>query len=701
MRGILMILFCCFLGMISVNAQEELDVFPIWKYQSQHKDPLYQHLVAMAETELALRNKKSRSIITTGAATTRKSEIQALLQEIVGPFPEKNALNPQITGRIDLPEMTIEKLYFESRPNYYVTAALFIPKVRQDPAPAILYCSGHTTSGFRSDTYQHIILNYVKKGFIVFAFDPIGQGERIQYRDAQGDPIFGSTHEHSYPGTQAFVAGINPANYFIWDGIRAIDYMVSRDEIDANRIGVAGRSGGGTQTTYIAAIDERVAAAAPECYLTTFAKLLRSEGPQDAEQNMIGLISKGLDLTDFVLARAPKPTLMVTTTRDIFNIQGARDLYQEAQKFYGLLGAAAHIQMVEDEAGHASTKKNREASYAFFQEHLGNPGSSMDEMVDTLDMEQLWVTNDGKVYPALGGETMHSLIQKDLAAMQHPRKLSPSQLQEAIRTYTGYESPALPNEPILSGTLAYNDHKIEQYLIQGASDYHFPYLVMQPTHPNGKTILILDEEGKSHACGHNSLGRDLVALGYQVVAPDLSGYGEMKGDHTGDAFIRKSSLNLWYAGLLTNKSLVGIRMQELAGLIQTMDVNIEATIATGTLGADLLQLRCLHPSLGKVALVNPLISQQNLIATSDYDTRYALSATAGSLLAYDFPDLIRHLKNQNDVLVINPLGAGNNLIDKWDAAKMYDQTEAMGNLILHVGGAIDQKKLIRKWLSNN
>src|SRR5690606_12955376 len=113
-----------------------------------------------------------------------------------------------------------------------------------------------------------------------------------QYRDRKGKSS--PTQDHSYSGTFPFIAGSSPANYFIWDGIRAIDYLISRPEVDASRLGITGRSGGGTQTAYIAALDDRILAAAPECFITTTDKLWQSNGPQDAEQNLVKFLNLGL-----------------------------------------------------------------------------------------------------------------------------------------------------------------------------------------------------------------------------------------------------------------------------------------------------------------------------------------------------------------------------------------------------------------------
>src|SRR5690606_35619104 len=252
----------------------------------------------------------------------------------------------------------------------------------------------------------------------VFAFDPVGQGERLEYpAEAPGQSLLGGpTKEHSYPGAQAFIAGRSQAWFMIWDGIRAVDYLLSRKEIDPQRIGITGRSGGGTQSAYIAALDERIYAAAPENYITSFQRLIETNGPQDAEQNFLHGIAEGLDHGDLLAVRAPKPTLMITTTRDIFNIQGARETFDEVGSIYKAYDKPGNFSMVEDDAAHASTLKNREAMYAFFQEHLRLPGNPKDEQTITLSPDELQVTSTGQVARDFQGETVFSLNQKMTAS---------------------------------------------------------------------------------------------------------------------------------------------------------------------------------------------------------------------------------------------------------------------------------------------
>ncbi|MCK5465242.1 MAG: acetylxylan esterase, partial [Bacteroidales bacterium] len=396
----------------------------------------------------------------------RQSYVREKLLAIIGPFPEKTPLNIHITGVIQREGYRVEKLIYESQPGYYVTSALFIPDNLQGRAPAILNPIGHSTMSFRRDIYQHTIINLVKKGFIVLTYDQIGQGERLQYYEAaSGKSRFGSTDEHSYPGAQCFISGYSPAKYFIWDGIRGIDVLLSRKEVDPDRIGLTGLSGGGTSTAFIGAVDDRILAAAPECFITNFNYLLRSRGPQDAEQNLFQFIYQGLDHPDLIEARAPKPTLISSTTRDFFSIQGARETFQEAGKAFTALGEGSNLEMTEEDHVHGFTRKNREAMYAFFQKHLDNPGDASDHEVEVIPVEEFWVTETGQLATSLKGETIYSLNKKvvdkqvaELASKRTNIKEHLSGIKDAAARISGYSYPGETDQEIFSGRYVNNNY---------------------------------------------------------------------------------------------------------------------------------------------------------------------------------------------------------------------------------------------------
>src|SRR6185437_4911418 len=422
---------CILLSVIStgLKAQKEFDGIRgtrNWIGFSDAPNSLYHYIEDQANNYLDKRSDKIKAIQTLSEWQQRQKWIRNTLMDLVGPFPAKTPLNAKVTKTINKDDYHVDDIIFESQPGYYVTSSLFIPNSvkKGQKAPVIIYCSGHTYSGYSSPLYQHMILNFVKKGFIVFAFDPIGQGERLQYYNPEtGKSRFKwPSYEHSYPGAQAFLTGSSLAKYFIWDGIRAVDYLLTRKEVDPDRIGIAGRSGGGTQSAYIAAFDNRIKAAAPGNYITNFKRLFQAMGPQDAEQNFTYGIASGIDMADLLLVRAPKPSLMVTTSVDMFPIQGSMETAKEVSRMYKAYGEAGNFSMVTDDAAHASTKKNRQATYAFFEKSLNNPGDTSDVEIKPLSGEELHSTSTGQLSTSLKGETTFSLNKKD--AEKRMEKLS-------------------------------------------------------------------------------------------------------------------------------------------------------------------------------------------------------------------------------------------------------------------------------------
>src|ERR1039458_6340582 len=229
------------------------------------------YLTGIAIQQLQVRATRVAGIHTPSEVETRQAYIHEKLLQEIGGLPEKSGLEPRITGVLDRGDYKIEKLIFQSQPHYYVTANVFVPVNGKAPYPAVLGTAGHSLDGKAFEAYQRVWVSLAKRGFLVLAYDPPGQGERLEYLDrATGRSRLpgGGTGEHTMAGLQCILTGTNIARYFIWDGIRAFDYLLTRPDVDRKRIGVTGNSGGGTQSSYLAAFEPRLAVAAPSCYLT-------------------------------------------------------------------------------------------------------------------------------------------------------------------------------------------------------------------------------------------------------------------------------------------------------------------------------------------------------------------------------------------------------------------------------------------------
>ncbi|MBK9389804.1 MAG: acetylxylan esterase [Bacteroidetes bacterium] len=653
-RTLLSIVLLIVLACSNLGAQNELDVVKnSWLQYSDIQNSLYHHLADQAIDLLAKRSAEIKNINTLQEWQKRQDYIRTTLTEIVGPFPEKTPLNAKIVRTIEKEKFRVEHIIFESQPGFYVTSSLYIPKglSKKAKAPAIIYCSGHSEDGYRSPVYQYVITNLVLKGFVVFAFDPVGQGERLEYYDKEKgkSTAGGPTKEHSYPGNQAFITGSSQARYMIWDGIRAIDYLVTRKEVDPSRIGITGRSGGGTQSSYIAAFDDRIYASAPECYITTFTRLLQTMGNQDAEQNFPRFIEKDLDLPDLLSVRAPKPSLMITTTRDIFSIQGAREAEAEVNRIYESFGKKENFGRAEDDTSHASTLKNREAMYAFFQKHLNNPGDSKDQIVNLLTKDELRVTSDGQISTSLGGETVFSLNRKDALKIIAKRELFLNEnkskadvVLNSARKLSGYIEPDKNDMPVFSGRFKKDGISIEKYYVKGEGDYVIPYILTVPAKFNGKAIIYLDPDGKSVESKAGGKIEWLVKQGFMVLAPDLIGMGETgPGIFQGDAYIDGESHNLWYASIVIGRSIVGIRaadVSKLVGLLkQEVSVKEIIGIAEKELSPVLLHAAAFDKSISAIALLEPYSSYRSLVLNHFYKSSNISGAVPAVLAGYDLP----------------------------------------------------------------
>ncbi len=654
LRALFTFSLIAFLSNGHLYAQNESDVLRnSWLQHSDAPNSLYHHLAGEAYQLLDIREGKNSRLSSPEEWRQRQGQIKQAMWDAVGPFPEKTPLNPKITGKIVKEGYSIENVVYESLSGFYVTASLFIPDNIKKPAPAILFCSGHSGIAYRRPLYQLPLLNLVKKGFVVLGIDPIGQGERLQYFDREtGESVIGSsTKEHSYPAAQVSLIGQSVARYFIWDGIRGIDYLVSRKEVDPGRIGVHGLSGGGTQTAYISALDDRVLASAPACYITSYRRLLESIGVQDGEQNFYHGLLKGIDHADFIEARAPKPTLIMANTRDFFSIQGARETYEEVKKIYGIFGMPGNIEIVEDDYGHGYTQKNREAMYAFFQKHLALPGTPDEEEVEYLTEKELQKTTTGQLSTSLGGETVFSLNRSEseryTTELQKARIDLEKHLPQALisaKQLSGYEEPSVSDEPVFAGRVQNEGYAIEKYFVKGEGKYVVPYLLLVPGNPNNKAVVYLHPNGKAGAMEENNEAGWLAGQGFTVLVPDLLGTGELGGGaFKGDAYIGDISYNMWFTAMLIGRSIVGIQASDvvkLALLLQQKNrVEHVFGIAREEMSPVLLHAAAFNSVISRVALIKPYSSYRSFVMNRFYDPQFVHSLVPGALTAYDLPGL--------------------------------------------------------------
>lgn len=396
-----------FAAAVAANAQEAppanaFRVLPTHSGEHPEITPYLRYQTEMAWREDDDRRKAWEQIRTNADLIRFQKKLRANLLAMLGGLPQKKTpLNPHITGRIQLSGFHIEKLIFESLPGIYVAALLYVPDGQAKKDPAVLVPAGHSPDG--KAYYQALCQRLVQRGYFVISWDPVGQGERSQFWDAKNHKSRYNLicAEHAVLGNLAYLAGTNLARWEVWDGIRAVDYLLTRPEVDPDRINITGTSGGGFQTALIAALDPRIKVAAPSCYISALPMRVYNrifkDPDSDPEQDLDGMIARGLDHPGLLLLMYPRPVFVAAAVLDFFPIEGTHKTFREVAQLYSRLGHADRISMHESYNQHQYSLENQEAAIKFLDHFNGLRTRHELPDVQELDGKQLLCTRSGQV----------------------------------------------------------------------------------------------------------------------------------------------------------------------------------------------------------------------------------------------------------------------------------------------------------------
>ncbi len=463
----------------------------------------------------------------------RRPQVDAALRQAIGlaVFPPRTPLKPRSVAIHDLGDYTVENIIFESRPGFPVTANLYRSKDSiERERPAILCPIGHILDhGKASAEPQSRCIKLARMGFIVLVYDAIGHGERL---------IPGNIHHEAQYALLPL--GETIAGWMVWDSIRAIDYLVSLPEVDSDRIGITGNSGGGLNALYTAALDPRVAVSTVSGYTFEFGNWMKYAGAHGSCSQLIGLY-RHMEWFEIAGLIAPRPLQMLQGEWDsIFPVSGARKAGYRTEALYSLLGYGdlARLDIVP-KLGHAYSRPYRERMYGWMSLHLqdkgdGTPlpegdietlpendsrlvcdpsGSVMTNSLSVVDMARIKALEAVSSLPSLDSSRQNHIIRtrlNDLTAPpdEEPHNLMPQEVDSSEMTWATLEKVFFVSE-------------IGQYV---------PGLLWLPkgsTSPTS-TVIILDDRGKS-AVAESGLVQALVERGFAVLSVDLRGRGETLG----------------------------------------------------------------------------------------------------------------------------------------------------------------------------
>ena len=334
----------------------------------------------------------------------RAPELRAQLSEMLGlsPQPPRTDLKATVTKRFEHDTFTVENLHFQSRPGLYVTANLYVPKNLTKPAPTILYVCGHSpvvtnkvSYGTKAAYQQHGIW-FARNGYVCLVLDTLESGE-----------ILGE-HHGTYRQNMWWwnSRGYTPAGVETWNGMRALDYLSTRPEVDTNRFGITGRSGGGAYSWFVTAMDDRIKAAAPVAGITDLENHVVDGAVEGHCDCMFFVNTYRWDYPQLAALAAPRPVLICNTDDDnIFPLDGVVRLRDKVRRVYDLLGAGDKCGLVITPGGHKDTQELQVPVLRWFNQHLkGEEALIENAAVKLFSPQQL------KVFDTLPGDAINTNI---------------------------------------------------------------------------------------------------------------------------------------------------------------------------------------------------------------------------------------------------------------------------------------------------
>jgi len=580
--------------------------------------PYLRYQAEQAWKEDEARQKAWNAIRNEAGLLKMQDELRQRLLQMIGGLPAvKTDLHAEITGKIPMDGFTIERLVFQSLPGIYVTALVYVPNDHANKHPAVLVPAGHAADG--KFHYQALSQRLAGRGYIVISWDPVGQGERSQFWDpkAQKSRYNLICAEHAVMGNLAYLVGANLVRWEVWDGIRAVDYLLTRPDVDGERISITGTSGGGTQTALIAALDPRIKVAVPSCYITSLPMRMSNrifvDPDSDPEQDLFGMISNGLDHPGLLLLMYPRPVMVAAAVLDFFPIEGTRKTFRELQELYTRLGHADRIAMVEGYHAHQYSTENQQAALDFIDHFNRMPVRTDLPAVRELDGQTLQCTRTGQVLVDYGDARPLT----DAIREYYEERKSGSALTLA-QEYYGEKYGGVKNWQVSQyagvllrageitwkavGSSKFEDATIDRYLLRHSGQIEMPLLYI---HKSGgserKAALWFQENGKATTAdwpeiekylnqGFDIISFDFRGLGetrmpYTAVSPDDPLLGKLDFDHAYVNPISGVLANYVYNSFLTGRPYF-LQMMEDAEIAkrfaaEKLHVNVVAATATG------------------------------------------------------------------------------------------------------------------------
>jgi dienelactone hydrolase len=603
-------------------------------YYRDYSRCLPDYLSRLAREAYTKRNHELSLLTDLPAIHKRQAWVRETFWKLIGGRPERTPLNARVTGYLERDGYRIEKVVYESQPGVVISANAYIPKDHKAPHPGVLFQMGHASSGKAYASYQKCCQGLARLGYFVLAFDPMGQGERINYPDASGTKtrLLSVDEEHNVPGKQLLLLGASATAYQLWDAIRSLDYLAAHPLVDTERLASTGQSGGGTLTMLLACADDRISAAAVSSGNTENVACANFEAPgstDDAEQDLIGSGPVGFDRWDLLYPLAPKPLLVQVSAHDFFGtyspryLEDGREQFERLAKVYKAFGTPDQLAWNSTPMPHGLSYSLRLSIYQWFERWLMKSDRIISEEPPVAPEQEalLWVGQTGSVNRDFGSlrpcdwvtVRAKAIIREKSSSKDASAKLPAADLK--LRTLSH----------VSLGTVSLSAAEVDS-----AAGVWIPVWSFVPARPDlsRPPLLILDDRGRNVNTAEDGLCHQIARTGRRVYAADIRGIGDAKpevGPGNPDYTIEHDAEEQFaWASLILGDSLLAQRTTDILALVRAITNELPfaeqhvAIAARGRLTVPALFAFASARSAVSLRLVGGLISFQSVLETENY-----------------------------------------------------------------------------------
>jgi dienelactone hydrolase len=631
------------------------------------------HLAGLARDAYQRRNAALALVKTPADVRARQEWARRTLWELIGGQSERTPLETKQAGGFERTGYRLEKLSYESRPGVRIPANLYTPTASGGPFPGVLFQMGHSLNGKAYESYQKCCQGLARLGYVVLAFDPMGQGERTYLHAGDAD------EEHSRFGRQMLLVGDTATRLQLWDAVRSLDVLAAQPMVDPKRLASMGQSGGATLTMLLAAVDDRLSCAVVSSGNTENFACAGFNPPgstDDAEQDFVNSGPLGFDRWDLLYPMAPKPLLVIVSEHDSFGtyspsyLQSGEEEFDKLRRMYEVLGAPDRIEWKTTALPHALTHQMRLYSYEFLERWLHGASQAVTEPEVLPEPEEQLLVGVQAARPPIAAPTPGPI---DAAALRSLLRLGSTPAPRAI--------------PMMKDHAESCD--VETFEVESAPGVFLPafLFVPLPGTPKHPLLLMLDERGRTHDWREGGLCHQLAAAGFLVCAFDVRGIGDLtpevgRGNPGYTAPHAVEEAYAW-ASMILGHPLLGQRAQDILAMTRAVqdwrgDGRRLILCANGHMTLPALCATALDPSIHTAYLAKGLVSWSSLLDGDNYSEPFS-SFLPGVLTKTDLPFVAR-LASPRKIVIAGAVNSRGQAVPVADVRSLYGTgVEVRGN----------------------